>query len=161
MKKQFLMFAALLIVSLAALAQGQKRFNLYAVGFYNQENLFDTCHDEGKNDYEYLPAKGWNGMKYTNKLHNMARALADMGTDKLPKVGCAFIGMAEVENHKVLDDLIAQEPLKARGMKYCHSLTFCHIYLIKHRKAAGFCRCIHRSRSEGYLSCTKRICSYK
>ena len=36
MKKQFLMFAALLIVSLAALAQGQKRFNLYAVGFYNQ-----------------------------------------------------------------------------------------------------------------------------
>lgn len=120
MKKQFLMFAALLIVSLAALAQGQKRFNLYAVGFYNQENLFDTCHDEGKNDYEYLPAKGWNGMKYTNKLHNMARALADMGTDKLPKVGCAFIGMAEVENHKVLDDLIAQEPLKARGMKYCH-----------------------------------------
>ena len=120
MKKQFLMFAALLIVSLAALAQGQKRFNLYAVGFYNQENLFDTCHDEGKNDYEYLPAKGWNGMKYTNKLHNMARALADMGTDKLPKVGCAFIGMAEVENHKVLDDLIAQEPLKARVMKYCH-----------------------------------------
>ena len=120
MKKQILMFAALLIVSLAALAQGQKRFNLYAVGFYNQENLFDTCHDEGKNDYEYLPAKGWNGMKYTNKLHNMARALADMGTDKLPKVGCAFIGMAEVENHKVLDDLIAQEPLKARGMKYCH-----------------------------------------
>ena len=50
MKKQILMFAALLIVSLAALAQGQKRFNLYAVGFYNQENLFDTCHDEGKND---------------------------------------------------------------------------------------------------------------
>ena len=30
MKKQILMFAALLIVSLAALAQGQKRFNLYA-----------------------------------------------------------------------------------------------------------------------------------
>lgn len=33
------MFAAFLIVSLAAFAQGQKRFNLYAVGFYNQENL--------------------------------------------------------------------------------------------------------------------------
>ena len=120
MKKNVLMFAAFLIVSLAAFAQGQKRFNLYAVGFYNQENLFDTCHDEGKNDYEYLPAKGWNGMKYTNKLRNMAKALADMGTDKLPKVGCAFIGLAEVENHKVLDDLIEQAPLKARNMKYCH-----------------------------------------
>ena len=120
MKKNVLMFAAFLIVSLAAFAQGQKRFNLYAVGFYNQENLFDTCHDEGKNDYEYLPAKGWNGMKYTNKLRNMAKALADMGTDKLPKVGCAFIGLAEVENHKVLDDLIEQAPLKTRNMKYCH-----------------------------------------
>ena len=81
MKKNVLMFAAFLIVSLAAFAQGHKRFNLYAVGFYNQENLFDTCHDEGKIDYEYLPAKGWNGMKYTNKLRNMAKALADMGTD--------------------------------------------------------------------------------
>ena len=120
MKKQFLLFAALFVVSLAALAQSQKRFNLYAVGFYNQENLFDTCHDEGKNDYEYLPVKGWNGMKYSHKLHNMAKALADMGTDKLPNVGCAFIGMAEVENHKVLDALIDQAPLKARGMKYCH-----------------------------------------
>ena len=120
MKKQFLLFAALFVISLAALAQSQKRYNLYAVGFYNQENLFDTCHDEGKNDYEYLPAKGWNGMKYSHKLHNMAKALADMGTDKLPNVGCAFIGMAEVENHKVLDALIDQAPLKSRGMKYCH-----------------------------------------
>lgn len=37
-------------------------------------------------------------MKYTNKLKNMSRALADMGTDVLPNVGCAFIGLSEVEN---------------------------------------------------------------
>ena len=118
MKRQMLLLAALLIVNLAASAQ--KTFQVYAVGFYNQENLFDTCHDAGKNDYEYLPAKGWNGMKYTNKLKNMSRALADMGTDVLPNVGCSFIGLAEVENHKVLDDLTAQPPLKARNMKYVH-----------------------------------------
>ena len=118
MRKQFLLFAALLIVNTVACAQ--KKFGVYAVGFYNQENLFDTCHDAGKNDYEYLPNKGWNGMKYTNKLHNMAKALADMGTDVLPKVGCSVIGLAEVENHKVLDALIEQEPLKARNMKYVH-----------------------------------------
>ena len=93
---------------------------MYAVGFYNQENLFDTCHDAGKNDYEYLPAKGWNGMKYTNKLKNMSRALADMGIDVLPNVGCAFIGLAEVENANVLKDLTAQPPLKARNMQFCH-----------------------------------------
>ena len=118
MKRHLLFLAALLIVNVAASAQ--KKYSVYAVGFYNQENLFDTCHDEGKNDYEYLPNKGWNGMKYTNKLRNMSKALADMGTDVLPNVGCAFIGLSEVENHTVLDALVDQTPLKARGMKYVH-----------------------------------------
>ena len=121
-----LFLAALLLISLGAIAQkktkasSDKQFQVYAVGFYNQENLFDTCHDAGKNDYEYLPAKGWNGMKYTNKLKNMSKALADMGTDVLPHVGCAFIGLAEVENANVLKDLTAQPPLKARNMQFCH-----------------------------------------
>ena len=127
MRKQLLLLAALLMIGLGATAQkkksqtsGNKQYQVYAVGFYNQENLFDTCHDAGKNDYEYLPAKGWNGMKYTNKLKNMSRALADMGTDVLPNVGCAFIGLSEVENANVLKDLTAQPPLKARNMQFCH-----------------------------------------
>ena len=121
MKKLKIFLAlALCLVSLGSMAQ--KKYSCYGVGFYNQENLFDTCHDEGKRDYDFLPngSYRWNGMKYTHKLHNMARALADMGTDKLPGVGCAVIGLSEVENHKVLDDLTAQEPLKARGYKYVH-----------------------------------------
>lgn len=95
---------------------------MYAVGFYNQENLFDTCHDEGKKDYEYLPtgSSRWNGLKYSHKLRNMAKVLADMGTDVLPDVGCAVIGLSEVENANVLNDLTAQEPLRARGYKYVH-----------------------------------------
>ena len=107
---------------MAVLAFGQKKFYVYGVGFYNQENLFDTCHDEGKNDYEYLPtgANRWGEMKYTHKLRNMARALADMGTDMLPDIGCSIIGLSEVENAKVLDDLIAQGPLYVRGYKYVH-----------------------------------------
>ena len=118
MKRQMLLLAVLLVVNIAASAK--KKYQTYAVGFYNQENLFDTCHDAGKNDYEYLPSKGWNGVKYTNKLKNMSRALADMGTDVLPGVGCSLIGLAEVENHRVLDDLTAQPALKERGMKYVH-----------------------------------------
>lgn len=126
MKRQMLLLAALFMVGLGAWAQkaelkfNPKKFQIYAVGFYNQENLFDTCHDAGKNDYEYLPAKGWNSEKYTSKLKNMSRALADMGTDVLPDAGCAFIGLAEVENANVLKDLTAQPPLKARNMQFCH-----------------------------------------
>ena len=100
----------------------QKKFSVYAVGFYNLENLFDTCHDAGKRDYDFLPngSYHWNGLKYTHKLKNMSKVLAEMGTDVLPNVGCALIGVSEVENNKVLTDLVNQEPLKARNMQFAH-----------------------------------------
>ncbi|MDY3283498.1 MAG: endonuclease/exonuclease/phosphatase family protein [Prevotella sp.] len=119
--KKFLSVLALLLLIVQG-SYAQKKFSAYGVAFYNQENLFDTCHDEGKNDYDFLPTGSyrWNGLKYKNKLHNMARALADLGTDVLPGVGCAVIGLSEVENNKVLDALVAQPELAARGYNYCH-----------------------------------------
>ena len=50
----------------------------------------------------------------------MAKVLAEMGTDWLPGVGCAAIGVAEVENAKCLTDLCDQAPLKARNFKFVH-----------------------------------------
>ena len=116
-------FFAVIGVLLAFLpASAQKKYSVYGVGFYNQENLFDTCHDEGKRDYDFLPTGSykWNAMKYNHKLSNMSRALVDMGTDVLPNIGCAIIGLAEVENSKALDDLIAQPALSARNYQYVH-----------------------------------------
>lgn len=120
MKKQFFTFILLIAVCLPVAAQ--KKFNVYGVGFYNLENLFDTCHDVGKKDYDFLPSGSykWNGLKYSHKLHNMARALSDMGTKMLPGVGCAVIGVSEVENAKCLTDLCAQPALAERGYKWCH-----------------------------------------
>lgn len=121
MMRHGLITFSLLLLSLLPV-KAQKRFSVYAVGFYNQENLFDTCHDEGKRDYDFLPSGSykWNGLKYTHKLHNMARALSDMGTTTLPGVGCAVIGLSEVENAKVLTDLCNQPELKARDYRFCH-----------------------------------------
>jgi endonuclease/exonuclease/phosphatase family metal-dependent hydrolase len=120
MKKQTILLALMLVACLSASAQ--KKFSAYGVGFYNLENLFDLIHDEGKNDYEFLPEGSykWNEMKYTHKLHNMARVLSELGTDVLPGVGCAVIGVSEVENAHCLDDLVAQPELAARGYKYVH-----------------------------------------
>lgn len=114
--KKFNLLIVLSLWLVAVSSFAQKKYSVYAVGFYNQENLFDTCHDEGKKDYEYLPtgSSRWNGLKYSHKLRNMAKVLADMGTDVLPDVGCAVIGLSEVENANVLNDLTAQEPLRAR-----------------------------------------------
>ena len=61
----------------------EKSFQFYAVGFYNQENLFDTCHDVERmitTSSLVVPYK-WDGLKYSHKLHNMAQALSEIGTD--------------------------------------------------------------------------------
>ena len=99
MKKQLLLLAALLTLGMGAWAQGAK-YAVYGVGFYNLENLFDTQHDEGKNDYQFLPdgSYKWNELKYEHKLRNMAQVLSEMGTDVLPGIGCAIIAVSEVEN---------------------------------------------------------------
>lgn len=119
MRKTSLIIVLLLIVLSAS---AQRKFSVYAVGFYNLENLFDTCHDSGKNDYEFLPSGSykWNALKYEHKLRNMARALADIATTTLPNVGCAAIGVSEVENARALSDLCAQEPLRKRGYRFAH-----------------------------------------
>ena len=120
MKKTIIMLMLLTVVVQSAI--GRRVRSVYGIGFYNLENLFDTCHDEGKNDYDFLPTGKyeWNTEKYTCKLRNMARAIADMGTDELPDVGCAIVGCAEVENSRVLDDLTHQPQLAARGYRYIH-----------------------------------------
>ena len=120
--KRLLFFVLLALTLATCTVNSQKRYNVYGVGFYNLENLFDTCHDDGKNDYEYLPdgTNKWTGLKYSHKLRNMARVLAEMGTDKLPGIGCAAIGVSEVENAKCLTDLCNQEPLKARNFQFVH-----------------------------------------
>ena len=113
MNKFSFLVIPLLMLCMTTACAGEKKYSLYGIGFYNLENLFDTCHDEGKNDYQYLPdgQNRWNGLKYSHKLRNMARVLAEMGTDRTPQ-GCAAIGVSEVENARCLADLCNQEPLK-------------------------------------------------
>ena len=79
------------------------------IAFYNLENLFDTIHDEGKNDYEYLPDGGmkWTPLKYEHKIQNMAYAISQIGTDEDPR-GAACIGVGEVENIGCLQDLCTE-----------------------------------------------------
>lgn len=122
MKKVFLAIALLLFVFAPSRAQKQeKQYELYGVAFYNLENMFDTLHDSGKNDFEYLPtgAMKWGTMKYTHKLKNMSEVLSQLATDKLP-MGAAVIGMSEVENRNVLQDLLKQPALANRGYQIVH-----------------------------------------
>ena len=71
------------------------------VAFYNLENLFDTIHDAGKNDLEFLPSGScaWTAEKYEAKLKNLAKVLNEVSRDRVPE-GPAVIGVAEAENNR-------------------------------------------------------------
>ena len=61
---------------------------LYSVAFYNLENLFDTVHDAGKNDHEFLPdgSYQWTAKKYESKLQNLSKVLGSLSRDLVPEV---------------------------------------------------------------------------
>lgn len=114
MKKFFLtgLFAALLVVCFA-----QKP---YTVVFYNLENLFDTINDPETKDEEFLPdgARRWNTVKYNKKLSNLERVMFDIAA--IQKEFPAVIGVSEVENRTVLEDLIAQPKLSKGNYRIVH-----------------------------------------
>jgi exonuclease III len=104
-----------LTLTIAALftmhAQEKKKFKLHTVAFYNLENLFDTINDPDKND-EASPMMELRANRseiYKKKVHNMARVLSEIGTDLNPN-GSSIIGVCEIENREVLEDVI-KDPL--------------------------------------------------
>lgn len=121
MKKSILSFILSFILITVLTSSNPVRIGMYGIAFYNLENLFDTIHDDGKNDYEFLPdgTNKWGKMKYENKLTNMSKVLAELCTDRLPK-GAAIIGVSEIENRRVLEDLLKQPALKDRGYQIIH-----------------------------------------
>ncbi|TLX70434.1 endonuclease [Labilibacter sediminis] len=93
--------------------------NTFGVLFYNVENLFDTKDDSLKRDEEFLPdgEKHWNNYRYSQKLKNIARVIYESGGWNPP----ALVGLCEVENKKVIDDLIWQTGLNNKSY---HSIHF-------------------------------------
>jgi hypothetical protein len=92
----------------------------HVIGFYNLENLFDTYHDEGKNDYEYLPdgANKWTEAKYRKKLQNMAHVIAEMKKDN--GVWHTVLGVSEIENRHVLEDLVIEPEIAEANYQIVH-----------------------------------------
>lgn len=97
---------------------GKRQYAVYGVAFYNLENLFDTINNNGKYDLEFSPqgARQWNGVKYRSKISNLARAITAMTTKTTPG-GPAVIGVSEIENITVLNDLVREvdRQLEAQG----------------------------------------------
>ena len=94
-------------------AQEKKLFKIHTIAFYNLENLFDTINDPTKFD-EFSPLmklKANRGKAYKKKVHNMARVIADIGYETTHNKP-AIIGVSEVENRDVLEDLVNDSLLR-------------------------------------------------
>ena len=119
MKRLTIILIALLMV-LPFGADAQRKHASYVIGFYNLENLFDTVHDEGKNDYQYLPdgQNQWTEARYWKKQHNMATVIKAMKEDN--GAWHAVLGVSEIENRHVLEDLVNQPEIADANYQIVH-----------------------------------------
>lgn len=86
-------------------------------GCWNVENLFDTVHAEGFEDWDFLPdgANAWNSRRYWGKLHRLSKVIAAMSEDFGPPV---FLGLCEVEGDSCLRDFTRRSALRHLGYDY-------------------------------------------
>ncbi|TGV02330.1 endonuclease/exonuclease/phosphatase family protein [Flavivirga rizhaonensis] len=114
MKYLNLLVIALFTLSIGNIhAQEKKLYKIHTVAFYNLENLFDTINDPGKLD-EFSPMmelKTNRSIVYKKKVTNMARVIADIGY-KVTLNKPAIIGVSEIENREVLEDLVSHSLLR-------------------------------------------------
>ncbi|MCL2651174.1 MAG: endonuclease/exonuclease/phosphatase family protein [Candidatus Azobacteroides sp.] len=119
MKQLSLVFLSLIFI-LTLQAQNRKLVP-YAVAFYNLENLFDTINNNAQYDLEYSPQgdKKWDTKKYQSKINNMAYVISQLAKEVCP-LGPAVIGVAEVENRSVVEDLVKAGDLAKRNLQIVH-----------------------------------------
>lgn len=86
--------------------------------FYNVENLFDTIDDPQTRDEQFLPdgAYNWTSSRYYWKLQRTAKVLLNAGEWDLP----VAVGLCEIENRSVLEDLLRLTPLSRLGYGFIH-----------------------------------------
>ena len=86
------------------------------IAFYNCENFFDTVDNPAKEDEEFTPEGKFHYTQkvYEQKVHNIATVIQSMdGND-----GPAIIGLAEIENNTVLNDLVNAPEIARRKYKF-------------------------------------------
>lgn len=101
-----------------------KQYEACVIAFYNVENLFDTLVDPDttlilQDDFTPQGNKKWNTEKYHKKMANLDEVLSQLGTEISPD-GPVILGVAEIENRSVLEDLAKQPKIASRNYQVVH-----------------------------------------
>lgn len=91
-----------------------------SIMFYNLENLYDTKNDPNKEDDDFTPSgnRRWTQIKYQRKLENLGEVF--QAVSSLPGGFPTLVGVSEVENDSVLEDMVSQKRLSGAGYRYVH-----------------------------------------
>ncbi|MEE9409131.1 MAG: endonuclease/exonuclease/phosphatase family protein [Polaribacter sp.] len=116
--------ATILLLLSISVSFGQKqgkKYNIRTIAFYNLENLFDTINDVTKNDEAspIMKLKSNKSKVYWDKIDKLSSTIAQIGLDKA-KTSPAIIGVSEVENLSVLEDLVKSKHLIKKGYGIIH-----------------------------------------
>ena len=91
------------------------------IAFYNLENLFDTRNDPHTLDDDFTPSgfKRWKERKLRSKIKKLGKAISRIGEEEAlsPPV---LLGVAEVENSKVIELLLRSKHLRDIPYDYVH-----------------------------------------
>ncbi len=120
MKKLTLILLLLSAFAIQAQETG-KEFKIRTIAFYNLENLFDTINDVNKNDEAspMMEMKGNRSKVYWDKIDKLATVISLIGKDK-SNTSPAIIGVSEIENRAVLEDLVKSDKLKSKRYGIIH-----------------------------------------
>ncbi len=112
---------ALIVFLLTFVGQAQKRYKIRVVAFYNIENLFDTINDSLTFDDDRTPEgkDHWTQERYNQKIENISKVISHIGF-KESKTSPDIIGLCEIENKKVLEDLVSHPKLQKMDYGIIH-----------------------------------------
>jgi predicted extracellular nuclease len=86
--------------------------------FFNAENYFDTFDDEKTLDDDFTPTGSyhWTWEKFTAKRNALSKIIIAAGEGKMPSI----IGLCEIENRFVLNQLVNETPLAKFNYRIVH-----------------------------------------
>ena len=119
--RNYILGLLLAIISLNTTAQEKRNFKIHTIAFYNVENLFDTINDINKNDEAspIMEIKFNRSEIYKKKVKNMASVIEDIGSDLVNK-SPSIVGLSEVENRNVIEDLLNNKHLSNKNYDIVH-----------------------------------------
>lgn len=118
--KPTILFLFLLLFFYIPVTQSQnEKYKIRTIAFYNVENLFDTIDnpDTFDEDFTGTGKNHYNSSTYWNKIENISKVISEIGTENANN-SPAIIGLSEIENRTVLEDLINSKNLKNKQYNF-------------------------------------------